>query len=75
MHAWNDSSNENSKTLKDAKNLRKDDGCSQNEVEDWKISVWVGGSSPFFANDDLLAAWEFELLLQKEEETLKHYGS
>ncbi len=38
-------------------------------------SVWVGGSSPFFANDDLLAAQEFELLLQKEEETLEHYGS
>jgi hypothetical protein len=22
----------------------------------------VGGSSPFFVDDDLLAAWEFELL-------------
>jgi hypothetical protein len=38
-------------------------------------SVWVGGSSPFFGNDDLLMAWEFELLLQKEEKTLEHYGS
>jgi len=35
----------------------------------------VGGSSPFFVDDDFLAAWEFELLLQKEEETLEHYGS
>jgi hypothetical protein len=34
MHAWNDSSDQNSKTLKDAKNLRKDDGCSQNGMED-----------------------------------------
>jgi hypothetical protein len=34
----------------------------------------VGGSSPFFANDDLLAAQEFELW-KKEEETLEHYGS
>jgi hypothetical protein len=39
-------------------------------MEDWKISVWVGGSSPFSTNDDLLAAWEFELTLQKKEETL-----
>jgi len=28
MHAWNDSSDQNSK------NLKKDDGCSQNGVED-----------------------------------------
>ncbi len=40
-----------------------------------KKSVWVSGFSPFFVNNDLLAAWEFELLLQKEEETLEHYGS
>ncbi len=33
--------------------------------------MWVGGSSPIFANDDLLVAYEFELLLQKEE-TLEH---
>jgi hypothetical protein len=35
----------------------------------------VGGSSPLFVNDDLLVTREFELLLQKEEETLEHYGS
>jgi hypothetical protein len=34
MHASNHSSNQNSKTLRDAKNLRKDDGCSQNGIED-----------------------------------------
>jgi hypothetical protein len=44
-------------------------------VEDWKRSVWVVGYSPFFANNDLLVAWEFELPLQKKEETLEHYGS
>jgi hypothetical protein len=43
-------------------------------VEDWR-SVWVGGFSPFSTDDDLLVVWEFELLLQKEEETLEHYGS
>jgi len=43
-------------------------------VEDWR-SVWVGGFSPFSIDDDLLVVWEFELLLQKEEETLEHYGS
>jgi hypothetical protein len=36
--------------------------------------VRVGGFSPFFANDDLLVAKEFELLLQKKEEILEHYG-
>jgi hypothetical protein len=56
MHAWNDSSNQNSKTLRDAKKLRKDDGCYQNGLEDWKKNVWVGGSSPFFCDDDLLTA-------------------
>jgi hypothetical protein len=55
MHAWNDSNNQNSKTLRDAKNLRKNDGCFQNGVEDWKRSVWVGGSSPFPINNDLIA--------------------
>ncbi len=35
----------------------------------------MGGSSPLFVNDDLLVTREFELLLQKEEETLEHYGS
>jgi hypothetical protein len=34
MHAWNNSSDQNTKTLKGAKNLKKDDGCSQNGVED-----------------------------------------
>jgi len=29
-------------------------------VEDWRRNVWVCGSSPFFVDDDLLAAWEFE---------------
>jgi hypothetical protein len=37
--------------------------------------VWVGGCSPFFVDDDFMAAWEFELLLEKEDETLKHYGN
>jgi hypothetical protein len=37
--------------------------------------VHVSGFSPFFANDDLLVAKEFELLLQKKEEILKQYGS
>ncbi len=37
--------------------------------------MWVGGFSPFFANNDLLVAWEFELSLQKEEDTFEHYGS
>jgi hypothetical protein len=35
----------------------------------------VQWSSPFFVDDDLLVTWEFELLMQKEEETLEHYGS
>jgi hypothetical protein len=35
----------------------------------------VGGFSPFFVDNDLLVAWEFELSLQKEEETFEHYGS
>jgi hypothetical protein len=39
MHAYNDSSNQNSKTLRDAKNQRKDDGCFQNGVEDWRRNV------------------------------------
>jgi hypothetical protein len=56
MHAWNASSDQNLKTLMDAKNLKRDDGCSQNGVEDWKKCVWVGGSSPFFADNDLLVA-------------------
>jgi hypothetical protein len=43
MHAWNDSKDQNSKTLKDAKNLKKDDGCFQNGMEDRRKSVWVGG--------------------------------
>jgi len=34
MYVWNDSSNQNSKTLRDVKTLRKDDGRSQNGVED-----------------------------------------
>ncbi len=34
----------------------------------------VGGSSPFFVDDDLMATREFEVLLQKEDETLEHYG-
>ncbi len=37
--------------------------------------MWVGGSSPFFVDDDLVAAWGFELLLQKKDETLEHYGN
>jgi hypothetical protein len=45
--------------------------CFQNGVEEWQKNVWVGG----FVDDDLLVAWEFELSLQKEEETLEHYGS
>jgi len=44
-------------------------------VEDWRRNVWVGGFSPFFVNNKFLVAWEFELLLQKEEETLEHYGN
>jgi hypothetical protein len=43
MHAWNDSSNQNSKTLRDVKNLRKNDGCFQNGMEDWeKMCGWLG---------------------------------
>jgi hypothetical protein len=41
MHALNDLSDQNFKILRDAKNLMKDDGCSQNGVEDW-ICGWVG---------------------------------
>jgi hypothetical protein len=44
-------------------------------VEEWKRSVWVNGFSPFSFDNDILVAWEFELLLQKEEETLEHYGN
>ncbi len=75
MHVWYDLNNQNSKTLRDAKNLKKRDGCSKNGVEDRKQSVWVGGCSPFFVDDDFIAAWEFELLLEKEDETLEHYGN
>jgi hypothetical protein len=32
-------------------------------MEDWKKSVRVGGSSPFFVDNDFLMAWEFELPL------------
>ncbi len=39
----------------------KKDECSQNGVEDWTINVWAGGSSPFFANNDFLTTWEFEM--------------
>jgi hypothetical protein len=46
---------------------------------EWRIGEemceWVGRSSPFFVNNNFLVAWEFELLLQKKEETLEHYGS
>jgi hypothetical protein len=38
------------------KNLKKDDGCFQNGMGDRKRNVWVGGSSPFFVDDDLLMA-------------------
>ncbi len=72
MHALNDLNNQNSKTLKDAKNVRKDDGCSQNGMEYRRKNVQVGGSSPFFVDDDLMVAWEFEVLLQKEDETLEN---
>jgi hypothetical protein len=45
---------------------------------EWKIGEevcrWVGFHH-FFVDDDLLVAWEFELLSQKEEETLEHYGN
>jgi hypothetical protein len=75
MHTWNDSNDQNSKTLEDAKNLKKNGGCPKNGIEDRKKNVWVGGSSPFFVDNDLLATWEFELLLQKQEEILEHYGS
>ncbi len=41
---------------------------------EWRIEKevceWV---SPFSFDNDRLMAWEFELLLQKEEETLEHY--
>jgi hypothetical protein len=47
MHAWNDSNDQNSKTLKVAKNLRKYDAGFQNGTEDWEKNVWVGGFSPF----------------------------
>ncbi len=75
MNAWNDSRDQNSKTLKDVKNLRKIDGCPKNGIEDRRKNVWVGGSSPFFVDNDLLTTLEFELLLQKHEEILEHYGS
>ncbi len=44
---------------------------------EWKIreKVCGGGSSPFFVDDDLMVAWEFELLLQKKYEILEHYGN
>jgi hypothetical protein len=35
----------------------------------------VGGCLPFFVDDDFMAVWEFELLLEKEDETLEHYGN
>jgi hypothetical protein len=57
------------------KNLRKIDGCPKNGIEDRRKNVWVGGSSPFFVDNDLLTTLEFELLLQKHEEILEHYGS
>ncbi len=44
-------------------------------MENWRRNVWVGGSSPFFANDDFLTTQEFEHALQKKEETLEHYGN
>jgi hypothetical protein len=34
IHAWNDSSHQNLKTLRDAENIKKVDGCSQNGMED-----------------------------------------
>ncbi len=47
MHAWNDSSDQNSKTLKDVENLRKNDGCSQNGMENWKKCVGGWGLHHF----------------------------
>jgi len=41
MHAWNDSNHQYLKTLRDAKNLKKDDDYFQNGMEDW-ICGWVG---------------------------------
>jgi hypothetical protein len=38
------------------KNLRKDDECFQNGMGNRKRNVWVGGSSPFFVDDDFLVA-------------------
>jgi hypothetical protein len=35
MHVWNYLNDQNFKMLRDAKIIRKDDGCSQNGVEDW----------------------------------------
>jgi hypothetical protein len=35
----------------------------------------VGGSSPFSFDNDFMVTWEFELLLQKEEKILEHYGN
>jgi hypothetical protein len=40
MHAWNDSNDQYLKTLRDAKNLKKDDDYFQNGMEDWKCG-WV----------------------------------
>ncbi len=39
---------------------------------EWKIGeeMWVGGYSPFSVDNDLLTAQDFELPLQKKEETL-----
>jgi hypothetical protein len=34
-------------------------------VEGWRRNLWVGGSSPFFVDDDFLVAWEFELGLSQ----------
>jgi len=42
------------------------------KMEDQRKSVLVGGSSPFFVDDDLMVAWEFEVLFQKEDETLEN---
>jgi hypothetical protein len=39
-----------------------------------KMCGWVS-LHHFFVDDDLMVAWEFELLLQKEDETLEHYGN
>ncbi len=33
------------------------------------------GFHHFFVGDDFLVVWEFELSLQKKEETLEHHGS